>query len=60
MMVMIEVMKVVKNQLVVVDDIVPAGDVEIFPSGDAMVKFSGRKLPEAVRAGKFKIIKFFS
>lgn len=60
MLVMIEVRKVIKNKLVLVDDIIPAADVEIFPSGDAMVKFSGRKLPEAVNAGKFKITQFFA
>lgn len=60
MLVTIEVRKVVKNRLIILDDIIPAADVEIFPSGDAMVKFSGRKLPEAVRAGKFKITQFLS
>lgn len=60
MMVIIEVRKVIKNRLVLVRDIIPAADVEILPSGDAMIKFSGRKLPEAVRAGKFKITQFFS
>lgn len=60
MLVHIVYRKIVKNKLELLDDIIPAENMEVFPSGDMMVKSSGRKLPQAVPAGKLEIIQFFS